>query len=153
MSRAWSFLGLLSAAVAQVGCSSPTDNTRQLTVSLALGADTVRYAQAVTVRIATVNVDRVPITVSSKGCPYPFSVTDDGGTVVGPEGLMCTADAVVRELAPGDSLVLQYNWVPRGIAMWPSAPLLAPGAYHVRAQIGALGGLVRSRPASLHIVQ
>ncbi len=151
MSRHYVIPALLMAAVPQFSCVSPTAENDQLAVSLSLGATSVRVAEQVEVRVVAVNHGTHPITVNANQCPYAFAVTDEHAAIVGPESQMCAAISVVREVAPGDSLVIGYNWVPRGAAAWPDAPLLAPGAYQLRGRILARGGMAESQPRSLNV--
>jgi hypothetical protein len=133
-------------------CDHPASVGDRLAVSLSLSADSIRVAQRVQVRVVGVNRAEGAITVNAKGCPYAFVVTDVRGTTVGPESVFCTGDLVVRELNSGDSLVFQYDWVPRRLAEVADPPLLSSGTYRIRGQIVAEGGSALSRAVILTIL-
>ena len=66
---------------------------------------------------------------TSGSCALSYAVLNGNGVVVAPV-IPCTADAPIRELAPGETIAAKYSWDGTSYSGTP----LPPGEYQVRSQ-------------------
>lgn len=135
--RLYAFAGLLCFACDR----GPTSPLSGLAVTTSVVPSVFHVGEEVMVRVVVTNRGIEPRTISINACPDPFVVSTPDGTTVAPGQRICTAELILRTLAPGDQYTFAEQWAGDAIRGGFDAPaaVLAPGSYLVRGTMNGAG--------------
>jgi hypothetical protein len=143
--RAGRFLRVLYAFLVVAALAADS-----MTVELSI-PDHVRAGAAVPLTIRATNHGATPTTLYLRGRPIAFDVivTDTRGTIVWRrlKGAITSMVLQVRQLAPDETLTLEDVWSQRTNA----GALVAPGEYHLKAQLLTDSAPLETPVVLLHI--
>jgi hypothetical protein len=133
-----------------------TAPTTALLVTASVSRASFRAGDTVTVLVTVFNRSGRPQTIGGNGCGFLFfQVTTPEGSVVGPNGLLCSAILIPKTLAPGEQYSSTQSWNGTAFGNGPGAPLpmLTPGTYFVVGEVGTYGsdGPFEALPAIDHV--
>jgi hypothetical protein len=129
MKRLLSTAALLSVFIA--GCSLDTGpDAVRVDATASLVKFKAGEANEITITVTNESDGSVNLPVSS--CVNHFAVRDAAGTIVGPASEVCTAQAIVKTLAPGEKVKYVSTWRGEGFATAQGqTAYLKPGTYTV----------------------
>jgi len=108
-----------------------------LLVTASVSRTSFRAGDTVTVLVTVFNRSSQPQTIDGFPCVI-FEVTAQDGSVVGPNGRFCSADLVLKTLAPGEQFSLSQSWNGAALGNGAGAPIvmLPSGTYLVVGTFG-----------------
>ena len=126
-----------------------TAPTTALLVTASVSRASFHAGDTVTVLMTVFNRSGQPQTIGGDGCGFlRFEVTTADGSVVGPNGLLCTMILIPKTLAPGEQYSSTQSWNGSAFGNGPGAPLqmLTAGTYFVVGQAFPIGSDGSSEP-------
>ncbi len=117
----------LTLTVAASSCLLPSEPVERLDLSISLSADRMRPDSGVLVRVEATNRTTRPVHLETTGgCVVSFAVVAPNNVDVGPR-FGCSSILVLRDIAPSEAVVMEYNLVPTprldqitGAVRWPA---------------------------------
>lgn len=148
--RLWTLVS--PVAIAMLGGCGVLDPSEMIDVQVTLSDSLIKVSGTIEIAVTATNRGGTDVSVGAKGCPQTFQVMDASGTVVGPETVLCTLEALPpRTLKPGESIGFGYRWAGGGLG--PEGSRLPAGPYLVRGQISVFGeGVAYSPPRSVRVL-
>ena len=137
-----SFLAVLASA-ALASCDGATEVSEIVDVTVEVDQPFVAKNKPVGVTVTVTNRGRRTVTVTSKGCPSPFDITDSSGSRVGPAPQLCTLELVLTRLAPTENLSFTRLWDGDGLPI---------GEYRILGRVTTTEGVVRGAAEDLTVV-
>lgn len=134
-------------ALSILACADPTFSRRGVRVTLTVDKTVFYQGDVAHVTVTAVNRGREVVTINDFGCPARFDVIDGGGSVGSPGPQICSALSSLRDLSPGDSLMIPYSWRLNDAKDRP----LAPGHYKLRGRAIGRGFDASSAPVAIQI--
>jgi hypothetical protein len=145
---------MLVGLVLLLACrDTPAEPAGSVRVSAEVSRSAFRPGEPVTIRVRAMNVGAAPVRLVGSGCPVWFEILS-GATPVAPGETACAMIAVVRDLAPGETHTVEYEWH-GGSHPSPTEPAVAlpPGAYTVRGRVKVHDAIVRGAPVGVQILR
>jgi hypothetical protein len=144
-----SLAAALFGALLVTACSLGTDTSEQLRVDAKTSLAKFRAGDAVLVTITVTNESSSSVDLPVGSCPSHFAVRDASGSIVGPPSEVCTAQLIVKTLAPGEKAEYTSTWHGEGFATSTGqTTFLKPGMYTVE---GFFGITTDTHPATVEI--
>jgi Intracellular proteinase inhibitor len=110
-----------------------------------------KAGETVNVTVQAHNPTAEPIRLHfASGCLVGFSIKASDGTIVGPTGIICTANAPTLVLGPGEDIAQTFDW--DGRARTGFGPALPPGEYHITGSLNAAESHDPSAPVTVKIL-
>jgi hypothetical protein len=126
-----------------------TAPTTALLVTASVSRASFRAGDTVTVLVTVFNRSGQPQTIEGDGCGFLFfEVTTPDGSVVGPNGRLCSMILIPKTLVPGEQYSSTQSWNGTAFGNGPGAslPMLTPGTYFVVGQAFPIGSDGSSEP-------
>lgn len=140
---------ILSFALVLVSACSLSTGPSELRVDVTTSLAKFKSGDAVEVTVSVTNQADEVLTLPVTSCPSHYAVRDASGTIVGPPAEVCTAQAVVKTLAPGENVKYVTIWHGEGFAnAQGQTTFLKPGTYTLE---GFFGVGIDSHPATVEI--
>jgi hypothetical protein len=141
---------VLCGVLLLAGCSRDiTAPTTALLVTASVSRASFRAGDTVTVLMTVFNRSGRPQTIGGDGCGFlRFEVTTPDGSVVGPDGLLCSMILITKTLAPGEQYSSTQSWNGTASGNGRGTPLqmLTPGTYFVVGRAFPIGSDGSSEP-------
>mgnify|MGYP000710492647 FL=1 len=148
MKKLLSIAALLSVFLA--GCSLDT-GPAALRVDAKASLSRFKAGEANEITITVTNESNASVNLPISSCVNHFAVRDASGTIVGPASEVCTAQAIVKTLAPGEKVTYVSTWRGEGFApVQGQTVYLKPGSYTIE---GFFGMDSDNYPATVEITQ
>lgn len=148
MKKLVSIAALFSLVIS--GCSlstGPSEVRVDVTTSLAK----FKSGDAVEITVSVTNNSNEAVTIPVTSCPSHYAVRDAAGTIVGPPSEICTAQAIVKTLAPNENMKFVTTWHGEGfVNAQGQTTFLTPGTYTIE---GFFGINSDNHPATVEITQ
>ncbi len=129
-------LAVCMAALASA-CSLGTDVEEQLRVDAKTSLARFKSGEPVLVTVTVTNQSNTTADLPVSSCPTHFAVRDASDLIVGPPSDVCTAQFILRTLAPGEKVEYSSTWHGEGFATAQGATtFLKPGKYTVEGFFG-----------------
>lgn len=134
---------LCIAAVASA-CSLATDVNEQLRVDAKTSLARFKSGEAVVVTVTVTNASDASVDIPVSSCPTHFAVRDANDVIVGPPSDVCTAQLIVKTLAPGEKVEYTSTWHGEGFATAQGVTtFLKPGKYTIEGFFGITANVNR----------
>ena len=148
MKKLFGFAALFLLFLAGCSLNTGPDPVR-VDVTTSLAKMKAGDANEITVTVTNESDENVNLPVSS--CVNHFAVRDATGAIVGPAGEACTAQLIVKTLAPGEKAKYVSTWHGEAFStVGAQITYLKPGTYTIE---GFFGINSDSHPATVEITQ